>query len=83
MATLSKSIKKANKVTGMQPVICGQFFFYDYKGYTVSFAQNGTEDSATCFYTKKIGLKDDTMTDYFAGIFHDNLTQAFRFLDGK
>jgi hypothetical protein len=83
MATLTSAIKKAKKITGMEPIISGQFFYFDYKGYEVSFAQNGNSDSATCFYTKRIGQKDDYQSDYFCGTFHDNLTQAFRFLDRK
>lgn len=81
MATLTNAIKKANKITGSQPKKDGQFFSCLYKGYEVSFAQNGNMDDVTCIYTKKATAKDDITTDYFAGTFHDNITKAFKFVD--
>jgi len=39
MATLTNTIKKANKVTNSTPVVEGQFYNYLYKGYVVSFAK--------------------------------------------
>lgn len=81
MATLTNTIKKANKVTNSTPVVEGQFYNYLYKGYVVSFAKNGSEDQATNFYTKRSNLNDDMQSDYFAGTFHDNISQAFRFVD--
>lgn len=79
--TLTNAIKKATKVTGMQPKIDGQQRFYNYKGWVVSFSQNGREDQATCFYTRRKDAQDDLLTDYFAGTFHDNLTQCFDFIN--
>jgi hypothetical protein len=81
MATLTNTIKKANKVTGQEPKMDGMFYTYLYKGYEVSFAKNGSSDYATNFYTKRANLKDDIYTDYFAGTFHDNISQAFKFVD--
>ena len=81
MATLTNAIKKAEKKTGKKATQQGQFYYYDYKGYQVSFAQNGNHDDVTCIYTRKHGHEDDLMTDYFAGTFHDNITQAFNFID--
>ena len=79
--TPTNAIKKATKLSGSKPFISGQFYNFPYKGYNVSFAQNGTENQATCFYTKRNDLDDDMMTDYFAGTFHDNITQCFKFID--
>lgn len=79
--TLTNAIKKAVKVTGQQPKINGQQRLFNYRGYVVSFAQNGREDQATCFYTRMHGQEDDLQTDYFAGTFHDNLTQCFNFIN--
>ena len=79
--TLTNAIKKAEKVTNQKPRIEGQFRKFDYKGFELSFAQNGRADEATNFYTRRHGNKDDLQTDYFAGTFHDNLSQAFKFMD--
>ncbi len=81
MATIENTIKKGIKITGNQPVKKGNFYFFSYKGYDVSFAQNGSSGDSTNFYTKRKGLEDDHMTDYFAGTFHDNISQCFRFID--
>jgi hypothetical protein len=81
MATLTNTIKRANKATNSKPQKSGQFYTYNYKGYELSFAQNGSSDEATCFYTKRANLKDDITTDYFAGTFHDNVSQAIKFID--
>jgi hypothetical protein len=84
--TLTKTIEKAEKISGSKIQKSGHLFFVDYKGYTVSFFPNGRlEDGveATNFYTKRIDLKDDFNSDYFAGTFHDNISQAFRFIDRK
>lgn len=82
MATLTNTIKKATKFNnGVAPKYTGCEYVFVYKGYEVSFHRNGREDSATCFYTKRKGDKDDIITDYFCGTFHDNLTQAVKFID--
>lgn len=79
--TLTNAIKKAEKTSKQTATKNGQFYTVDYRGYTVQFAQNGREDAATNFYTRKHGVNDDLATDYFAGTFHDNITQAFKFVD--
>ena len=79
--TLNNAITKAIKLTGMNPRIDGQFRKFDYKGYEISFAQNGRSDEATNYYTRKHNHNDDLTTDYFAGTFHDNLTKAFNFIN--
>jgi hypothetical protein len=80
-----KTIKKAEKLSGkkIQKNSVNQFFV-DYKNYTISFFCNGRLEAgaeSTCFYTKKHGTHDDMTTDYFAGTFHENITQAFKFVD--
>lgn len=76
------AIAKVKKVTGDEPKMVDGKFLVDYKGYTISFFQNGRDgENITCIYTQRHGQKDDSMTDYFPGTFHDNLTQAFSFCD--
>lgn len=84
---LTKTILKAEKLTG-QKILKNENGqrWVEYKGYTISFYPNGREEEgceSTGFYTKKIELKDDSTQDYFAGTFHDNITQAFNFINKK
>jgi hypothetical protein len=79
MATLTNTLKKANKVSAVKEV-SGRYTFI-HKGFEISFRRNGGYDEACNFYTKKVGYNDDIMTDYFCGTFHDNLSQAIRFVD--
>jgi hypothetical protein len=79
--TITNAIRKAEKITGSKSTQKGHFYCFQYKGYEVSFAKNGGQEYATNYYTRKNGFNDDLMTDYFAGTFHDNLTQAFKFVD--
>ena len=79
--TLTNAIKKAEKITGAKATIKGQHRYFEYKGFVLSFAQNGRYDEAANFYTRRKGQEDDLMTDYFAGTFHDNLTQAIDFIN--
>lgn len=46
----------------------------------IEFAKNGHSEEITCIRTKRVTEEDDTMTDYFCGIWHDNLSQAIRFV---
>ena len=81
--TIQNAIKKGEKITGEKVTITGSINFWNYKGYTVSFHKNGMYEDSCCFYTRKDGMEDDHYSDYFAGTFHDNLTQAFKFIDRK
>lgn len=83
MTTLN-AIKKAEKITGQKSQSTNPYS-YNYKGFVIEFYKNGhgpeNEVEAVCFYTRRENEKDDIMTDYFAGIFHDNLSQAIKFID--
>ena len=78
---LSNAIKRASKFGKVQNNN-GQYWV-NYKGYVVSFHQNGRieDDAATCFHTKRQGEESDSMTDYFPGVFWDNLKQCFDHVD--
>jgi hypothetical protein len=84
--TLSKTIQKAEKLSQTKIIVYGNLHFVNYRGYRISFYPNGRiadDVEATNFYTKRDDLRDDYNSDYFAGTFHDNITQAFRFIDRK
>jgi hypothetical protein len=44
----------------------------------IEFHRNGGSENVTCIRSRRISDKDDAMSDYFAGSWHDNLTQAMR-----
>jgi len=46
--------------------------------YIIEFYQNGREDSIACIKVRHPADLDDSMTDYSAGTFCDNITQAIR-----
>lgn len=82
---LSKTIEKAERLTGSTPIKINQTFYFQVGEYTLSFCANGRiEDDrdVICFYTtKKPRTEDDMNSDYWPGTFHDNLTQAFKFIN--
>ncbi len=83
--TLENTIKKAEKISGEKIQFNGCQFWVNYKGHIVSFHANGRIEpgcESTCFYTSnRARTYEDHMTDYFPGTFHDNITQAFKFVD--
>jgi hypothetical protein len=84
---LSKTIAKAEKITGQKPRVSNQTYYFTFNGYSISFMANGrSEDDrdAICFYTtKQARTEDDMNSDYWPGTFHDNLTQAFKFISKR
>jgi hypothetical protein len=83
--TLENAIKKAEKLSGLTVHSKGQNFWVEYKGMRVEFSANGKMEQGcgvTCIYTcKETRSDEDRMTDYWPGTFHDNITQAFKFID--
>ena len=79
---VAAAIKKGNKLSGTEvQVNSTNLHFWHYKGEVIAFYPNGDKSSICCIQSYKIGDKSDSMTDYFPQTFHDNLTQAFRFVD--
>ena len=86
--TLKSAIKKAEKLSG-QKVQKNENneYWVSYKGERVSFHINGRldengEGTITGIYTcKRERTFQDQMEEYFPGTFHDNLTQAFKFIN--
>jgi len=85
--TIQNAIKKAEKFSGqkIQKNAVNQYWV-KYKGYYISFLQNGRADEngnadATNFYVRREDMEDDHQTDYFAGSFWDNLTKCFKFVE--
>ena len=55
--------------------------FRAYKGgrSEINFRKNGGDSTeVVCIEVRTVGAKDDSMTDYFAGTWCDNITQAIK-----
>ena len=82
--TTKKAEKKLEKLTGKKVTVQnGRRSVRLNNGYIISFSNNGKEtetSEAVCFHTRRETDVSDSMTDYFAGTFHDNLTQAVKFV---
>ncbi len=75
----SKAVKRAtNKVEKVLDSKEGRFSGL-LNGKVISFVRNGREGgSAICFNVRRINDTHDTMTDYYAGIWCDNLGQSIK-----
>jgi len=65
---LAAAIKKAEKVTKSKMVKKGNSFTFKYKNHSVEFIN--TNYGVACFYTIK----------HEGGVFHNNLTQALKYV---
>ena len=73
------AIKKLAKFGKVEK--CGGQYSAIINSNEVSFRVNGREDedSSICvIYVRPVHMEDDVMTDYFAGTFYRNLTQALK-----
>ena len=44
----------------------------------IEFSRNGGSDNITCIRVRRSNEQDDFQTDYFAGVYADNMAQAIR-----
>jgi len=79
---LESAIKKIEKRLGKGCVdISDRKAWVEHEGNILSFwVKNGREDHCHGWHTRRHDDHSDLMTDYFAGTFHDNLTQALSWL---
>lgn len=76
---LTNAIKKLSKLTKVEQN--GQQFWGVINGNVVEFMANGRiqEDTTICcIRVRGIKEEDDSMTDYFCGVWYRNLTAAIR-----
>lgn len=76
---LRNAIKKLEKFGTIENN--GSLYYARIENSVVEFMRNGREEdecNITCIRVRGIKDEDDTMTDYFAGVWCDNLTQAIR-----
>jgi len=76
---LTNAIKKLKK-SGFMIEEKGVFVFSQKNDQEISFFKNGRDEDPqiTCIRVKRINDVDDSMTDYCAGVFCNNLSQAIR-----
>lgn len=74
---VNNAIKKLDKYT---PVIVndGSLFSAAKNGQVIEFYRNGRSDDICCVRLRRTTDKDDIVTDYSAGVFCDNITQAIK-----
>jgi len=79
---LENAIKKIEKRLGKGCVdISDRKAWVEHEGTILSFwVKNGGEDHCHGWHTRRHNDHSDLMTDYFAGTFHNNLTQALSWL---
>ena len=76
---LKNAIKKLGKYGEVKNN--GSLYWVERDGKVVEFMRNGIEDDntdITCIRVRRAKDEDNTMIDYFAGVWCDNLTQAIR-----
>ena len=76
---LENAIKKLSKFGKVQNQ--GALYFAKVNNSIVEFMRNGAIEAdygITCIRTRSVRDNDDLMTDYFAGVWCDNLTQAIK-----
>jgi hypothetical protein len=78
--TITNAIKKIEKATGVRVEKTNHRYQAIFNNQVISFAQNGRYEEITNIETRILGMDDDIMTDYFCGTFHDNITQALKFI---
>ena len=79
--TVKNAIKKLSKLGTVEHN--GQQGWVHYKGWSVSFLSNGAwseTTNITCEKARRLDDHNDIQSDYSAGSFFDNLTQAVRFV---
>ena len=77
--TLTNAIKKVEKATGCKMQIeYGQTYSVSFNGQKLRFSKNGRSEYITCIHTARIGQEACTLTDYFPGVYHNNITQALK-----
>ena len=77
--TIANATKKLIKAGFIVLDVSGSFTaVHTESNRVIEFHRNGGSDNATCIRSRRISDKDDAMSDYFAGSWHDNITQAMR-----
>lgn len=79
IANATRKVEKAGfKVT--QNPNNGQFYVARRDGFSqvVEFTRNGHSDDVATIRVRRESDKDDSMSDYCAGMFYDNIAQAIR-----
>lgn len=74
--TISSAIKKIEKLTGKKVEEKNGCYRIIKNNRELSFLKNGLEDSAICFRTRGLNDLDDFNSDYCAGVFWENCSQA-------
>lgn len=76
---LRNALKKVKKEFNLEPNVNGKFHSITYNGKILEFLKT-SDDEIQCISTCNVNDKPDSQSDYFPQTWHDNLTQAIKFL---
>ncbi len=78
--TISNAIKTIERRLGTTPSKnANNQYYVKVNGRVLSFYKNGGEDCITCIKVRRENDHSDAMTDYCAGTFYENLSQAIKY----
>jgi hypothetical protein len=81
--TITNAIKKIEAKTQTEVIKIHGVFTAPYNDRVIEFTQNGRDDDVATIRVRYPHDNDDSMSDYSAGAFFDNLSQAIRFCEGR
>ena len=78
--TISNAIKKVEKNFAKVIKQDGGNYTATKNNKEISFRKNGHSEDITCIRVRSIKDLDDILTDYCAGVFYDNISQALKYI---
>ncbi len=81
--TLTNAIKKLEAKTQTEVVKLGGAYQVPYNDRIIEVTKNGRDDLVATIRVRRPNDHDDSMSDYSAGAFFNNLSQAIRFCEGR
>lgn len=77
--TIENAVKKIKKITNLNPRIENRTYYFTGKKEELSFINQDNE--ITCIHRRGLNDISDINSDYFAGCFYDNISQALRYFE--
>jgi hypothetical protein len=81
--TLTNGIKKLEAATQTEVIKLNGVYQVPYRERIIEMTKNGRDDLIATIRVRRPNDHDDSMSDYSAGAFFNNLSQAIRFCEGR
>lgn len=81
--TLTNAIKKLEAKTQTEVIKLHNVYQVPFNDRVIEITQNGHDDEVATIRVRRPNDHDDSMSDYSAGAFFNNLSQAIRFCEGR